>query len=114
MLFAIDQINNDTNLLPNLTIGYDVRDTCLEETTGLDEVLDMIVRSGSFTVDTSIQCVQVKNTSTRISGIVGAAASPVSTPTATMLGLQIFQSPLVSYASSSAALSNKNLYEYFL
>ena len=25
MLFAIDRINNDTNLLPNLTIGYDVR-----------------------------------------------------------------------------------------
>ena len=114
MLFAIDRINNDTNLLPNLTIGYDVRDTCSEEITGLDEALDMIVRSGSLTVDASMQCIQAGNASTRMSGIVGAAASSVSTPTATMLGLQIFQSPLVSYASSSAALSNKNLYEYFL
>ena len=114
MLFAIDRINNDTNLLPNLTIGYDVRDTCSEETTGLDEALDMIVRSGSLTVDASMQYVQAGNSSTRMSGIVGAAASSVSTPTATMLGLRIFQSPLVSYASSSAALSNKNLYEYFL
>ena len=114
MLFAIDRINNDTNLLPNLTIGYDVRDTCSEEITGLDEALDMIVRSGSLTVDTLMQYVQAGNASTRMSGIVGAAASSVSTPTATMLGLQIFQSPLVSYASSSVALSNKNLYEYFL
>ena len=114
MLFAIDRINNDTNLLPNLTIGYDVRDTCSEETTGLDEALDMIVRSGSLTVDASMQCVQAGNGSTRMSGIVGAAASSVSTPIATLLGLNIFQSPLVSYASSSAALSNKNLYEYFL
>ena len=114
MLFAIDRINNDTNLLPNLTIGYDVRDTCSEETTGLDEALDMIVRSGSLTVDVSMQCVQAGNGSTRMAGIVGAAASSVSTPIATLLGLNIFQSPLVSYASSSAALSNKNLYEYFL
>ena len=114
MLFAIDRINNDTNLLPDLTIGYDVRDTCSEETTGLDEALDMIVRSSSLTVDALMQCVLAGNASTRMSGIVGAAASSVSTPTATMLGLQIFQSPLVSYASSSAALSNKNLYEYFL
>ena len=114
MLFAIDRINSDTKLLPNLTIGYDVRDTCSEETVGLDEALDMIVRSGSLTVDTSMQCVQAGNGTTRMSGIVGAAASSVSTPTATLLGLRIFQSPLVSYASSSAALSNKNLYEYFL
>ena len=114
MLFAIDRINNDTNLLPNLTIGYDVRDTCSEETIGIDEALDMIVRSGSLTVDSSMECVQAGNLSTRLSGIVGAAASSVSTPTATLLGLRLFQSPLVSYASSSAALSNKNLYEYFL
>ena len=114
MLFAIDRINNDTNLLSNLTIGYDVRDTCSEETVGLDEALDMIVRSDSLTVDTAMHCVQAGNSTTRMSGIVGAAASSVSTPTATLLGLRIFQSPLVSYASSSAALSNKNLYEYFL
>ena len=114
MLFAIDRINNDTNLLPNLTIGYDVRDTCSEETTGLDEALDMIVRSGSLTVDSSMECVQAGNGSTRMSGIVGAAASSVTIPIATLSGLNIFQSPLVSYASSSAALSNKNLYKYFL
>ena len=116
MLFAIDRINNDKILLPNLTIGYDVRDTCSEETIGIDEALDMIVRSGSLTVDTdtSMECVRAGNLSTRMSGIVGAAASSVTTPTATLLGLRLFQSPLVSYASSSAALSNKMLYEYFL
>ena len=116
MLFAIDRINNDTSLLPNLTIGYDVRDTCSEETIGIDEALDMIVRSGSLTVNTdmSMECFRSGNRSTRMSGVVGAAASSVTTPTATLLGLRLFQSPLVSYASSSAALSNKNLYEYFL
>ena len=114
MLFAIDKINNDANLLPNLTIGYDVRDSCGDETVGLDEALDMVVRSGSLTVESSQSCMQAGNSSTRLSGIVGAAASAVSLPTSTLLGLRLFQTPLVSYASSSAALSNKNLYEYFL
>ena len=116
MLFAIDRINNDTSLLPSLTIGYDMRDTCSEETIGIDEALDMIVRSGSLTVDTDtfIEYVRAGNLSTRMSGIVGAAASSVTIPIATLLGLQLFQLPLVSYASSSSALSNKMLYEYFL
>jgi len=114
MLFAIDKINNDMSLLPNLTIGYDVRDSCGDETVGLDEALDMVVKSNSLTVESTQACVQAGNSSTRLSGIVGAAASAVSLPIATLLGLRIFQIPLVSYASSSAALSNKNLYEYFL
>ena len=39
MLFAIDQINNDMNLLPNLIIGYDVRDTCNHVTFAISEAL---------------------------------------------------------------------------
>ena len=40
MLFAIDRINNDMSLLLNLTIGYDVRDSCNDEFIGLDEAWD--------------------------------------------------------------------------
>ena len=78
MLSAIDQINNDTSLLPNLTIGYDVRDTCSEETIGIDEALDMIVRSGSLTVDSQMECVQAGNSSTRLLGIASSVSTPIA------------------------------------
>ena len=104
MLFAIDQINNDMNLLPNLIIGYDVRDTCNDETIGLDEALDYVLeynRPGDFSTPFFL-------------GIVGPANTSVTHPVATLLGLEIFQFPLVSYGSSDAALSNKDLYKNLL
>ena len=42
LLYAIDTVNSDPNLLPNLTLGYDIRDTCGSEKVGLDEAIDII------------------------------------------------------------------------
>ena len=107
MLFAIDRINNDMSLLPNLTIGYDVRDTCNVATIGLEEALD-IISNGSrrSSIDSRSR--------TPLLGIVGAAYNSVTLPIATLLGLPIYEYPLVSYASTSATLSNKMLYNFFL
>ena len=98
MLFAIDQINNDMSLLPNLTIGYDVRDTCNDDRIGFIEALNIILDSG--------------NSSSSLLGIVGPAADHVTRTIASLFGL--YEIPIISYASSSATLSNKNLFEYFL
>ena len=98
MLFAIDQINNDKTLLPNMVIGYDVRDTCNHEILGFHEALDIYLKAG--------------NSSVPLLGIVGPAGSHVTLPIANLFDL--FEIPMVSYASSSATLGNKNLFEYFL
>ena len=98
MLFAIDRINNDMSLLPNLVIGYDVRDTCNSEIIGFSEALDIILR--------------LHNSATPLLGIVGPAADFVTLPIANLFGL--YQIPMISYASTSATLSNKNLFKYFV
>ena len=98
MLFAIDRINNDETLLPNMVIGYDVRDTCNHEIIGFTEALDIYLRADSSSVP--------------LLGIVGPGGSHVTLPIANLFDL--FEIPMVSYASSSATLSNKNLFEYFL
>ena len=101
MLFAIDRINNDMNLLPNLTIGYDVRDSCNNEIIGLNEALD-------FELDYD------RPNDISFLGIVGPAYTAVTHSIATLLSLGIIEIPLISYASTDAALSNKDLYGYLL
>ena len=103
MLFAIDRINHDLNLLPNLTIGYDVRDSNNDAITGFLGALDIsIFHDENQYIDTPLL------------GIVGPAYTSVTHPVATLLSLEIIQTPLISYASSDAILSNKDFYKYLL
>ena len=106
-LFAVDRINNDMSLLPNLIIGYDLRDTCNDTSLGLIESLDFYSnyvrpqRQGNFSNPVFL-------------GVVGAANNSVTHPVASFLGLDVIQIPMVSYASSDATLSNKGIYKYLL
>ena len=102
MLFAIDRINNDMNLLPGLTIGYDVRDSCNDEIIALSKALDF-----------SLQYDPPINTPVFL-GVVGPAYTAVTHSVATLLSIEIIQIPLISYGSVDVALSNKDLYEYLL
>ena len=113
MLFALDKINADPALLPGLELGYDVRDTCNSETVGLDETLDLLITGSEHKIESceSAASRNVSNLSVPTSGIVGAASSRVSVPVAS-LG-RLFYTPQVSYASSSAPLSDRTRYEYF-
>ena len=106
MLFAIDRINNDMSLLPNLTIGYDVRDSCNNEFIGLDETWDFYSRY--------IHNREHNITTPTFLGIVGPAYTSVTSSVATVVSAKGIQIPLISYASSDAALSNKDIYKYLL
>jgi len=97
MLFAIDSVNANETLLPNITLGFDIRDSCYNETIGLDEAIDMTNGSREASVPTI--------------GIVGAASSRVSIPVADLGSMhQILQ---VSFASTSPLLSNRVRYPFF-
>ena len=114
MLFAIDSVNANKTLLPNISLGFDIRDTCFSEKIGLDEAIDVIISGNQLDVD-SCDCDTTNMESTNASiptvGIVGAAASRVSIPVA---GLgRLFQVPQVSYSSTSPILSNRETYSYF-
>ena len=112
MLFALDIINADSQLLRGIKLGYDIRDTCFSETIGLDEALDLIVPGDQLTLE---RCMAYfgGNSSANLAtvGVVGAYGSRVSIPVA---GLgRLFQMPQVSYSSSSPVLNNRERYSYF-
>ena len=47
MLYAIDDTNSDPDLLPNITLGYDIRDTCLSEKICLNKSVDIVLANYS-------------------------------------------------------------------
>ena len=120
MLFALDMVNADPELLPGIELGYDIRDTCNSENIGLDESIDLIITGSQLDIQ-SCQSAVIANggnataedsfLSAPTSGLVGAASSRVSVPVASLS--RLFRTPQVSYASSSAILSNRDRYEFF-
>ena len=113
MLFALDTINADSQLLRGIKLGYDIRDTCYSETIGLDEALDLIISGEHLSLEScsTVLGENVSSESVATLGIVGAYASRVSMVSA---GLgRLFQMPQVSYVSASPLLNNRDRYSYF-
>ena len=113
MLFAIDSINANASLLPGMTLGYDIRDTCYSENVGLDEAADLIIAGSADLNLESCDIGRSANSTSRETtlGIVGALSSRVSKPVASLT--RLFKLPQISYASTSPSLSNRDLYTYF-
>ena len=106
MLYAIDTINSDPDLLPNVTLGYVIRDTCRSEKIGLDESANMVLANDSESC--------LGNTDRflpAVMAVIGPLQSDVSIPVASFF--RILQMPQISYASSSSKLNNRNTYSYF-
>ena len=111
MLYAIHEINSNQTLLPNVTLGAEIRDTCSLKTKALDESLKFILDSVTLRPSSkqSEQC--LRNMTKDLVGVVGPSRSTLSIEVAKLL--RLFKVPQVSYASTSPELSNKNKYTYF-
>ena len=108
MLYAIDLINSDPYLLPNITIGYDIRDTCMSENIGLDESIEFV---SSEDLCHDICSSNTTTLNTTITAVIGATVSHVSIPIASLF--RLFNLPQVSYSSTSSLLNNRDRYTYF-
>ncbi|OCT91397.1 extracellular calcium-sensing receptor [Xenopus laevis] len=111
MIFAIEEINSSPTLLPNITLGYRIFDTCNTVSKALEATLSFVAQNkiDSLNLDEFCNCSEHMPSTI---AVVGATGSGVSTAVANLLGL--FHIPQVSYASSSRLLSNKNQYKSFL
>ncbi|GAA6216316.1 metabotropic glutamate receptor 3-like [Lates japonicus] len=116
MLFAIDQINMDNTLLPGVSLGVHILDTCSRDTYALEQALEFVRASLTKVDDTEFICPDGSyalqdDSPLAIAGVIGGSFSSVSIQVANLL--RLFQIPQISYASTSAKLSDKTRYDYF-
>lgn len=114
MLYALDEINRDSQLLPNITLGALILDTCSSDTYALEQSMEFF--KSSLNQDVSdFKCEGGKkpiyNPPKPVIGVIGAASSSVSVMIANIL--RLFKIPQISYASTSTELSDKARFEYF-
>uniref|UniRef100_A0A8C7UBA7 G-protein coupled receptors family 3 profile domain-containing protein n=2 Tax=Oncorhynchus mykiss TaxID=8022 RepID=A0A8C7UBA7_ONCMY len=106
MAFAVDEINRNPDLLPNITLGYQLYDNC--QKLGVSLRAAMSLASGTekeFFLD------ETCSGSPPVLGIVGDPGSTHSIAISSVLGL--FRVPMVSHYATCSCLSDRGKYPSF-
>uniref|UniRef100_A0A671TD61 Metabotropic glutamate receptor 6-like n=1 Tax=Sinocyclocheilus anshuiensis TaxID=1608454 RepID=A0A671TD61_9TELE len=114
MMYALDQINSDPDLLPNITLGARILDTCSRDTYALEQSLTFVqalIQKDNSDVRCSNGEPPIIPKPERVVGVIGASASSVSIMVANVL--RLFVIPQISYASTAPELSDNNRYDFF-
>ncbi|XP_026211598.1 G-protein coupled receptor family C group 6 member A-like isoform X1 [Anabas testudineus] len=102
MIYTIGQINQRTpRLLPNLTLGYDIYDTCGDVNFAITATLELFKRTKTSTLSEP-----------KTKAVIGERFSEVSVAVARIAALSSLAQ--ISYSSTSEVLSNKNKFPTFL
>ncbi|XP_060947507.1 metabotropic glutamate receptor 1 [Limanda limanda] len=121
MFHTLDRINTDPNLLPNISLGCEIRDSCWHSSVALEQSIEFI-RDSLISIrddkDGSKWCIdgtpsnQPPPTKKPIAGVIGPGSSSVAIQVQNLL--QLFNIPQIAYSATSTDLSDKTLFKYFL
>ncbi|XP_033114631.1 metabotropic glutamate receptor 2-like [Anneissia japonica] len=114
MLYAVKKINNDSNLLNGLRLGAEIRDTCSLDIYALEQSLQFVRSSLSSEEFSNCPCDHDGSSifgDQVLFGVIGGSYSTVTSQVANLL--RLFKLPQISYASTSAQLSDKTRFDYF-
>ncbi|XP_069053457.1 extracellular calcium-sensing receptor-like [Lepisosteus oculatus] len=106
MIFAIEEINNSSEILPGVTLGYRIYDSCAAIPVALKAALDLMNgQEAVFSTNTSC------SKSASVPAIVGESGSTPSIAISRVFGP--FRIPLVSHYATCGCLSNKHEFPTF-
>lgn len=126
MMHTLDRINADPNILPNITLGCEIRDSCWHSAVALEQSIEFIRDSlvssdeaeewgggGSWVAGggggTQMKCSDPSATPMRgkkpIVGLIGPGSSSVAIQVQNLL--QLFNIPQIAYSATSMDLSDK-------
>ncbi|XP_031751048.1 vomeronasal type-2 receptor 26-like, partial [Xenopus tropicalis] len=104
-LFAIDEINRNPDLLPNITLGYRVYDSCGDPRLAIGSALQIL--SGPGNVVPNYSC----RGKGEIAGFIGDQSSLTSLPIAQLLGVYGYSQ--ISYGATDPTLSDREMFPYY-
>ncbi|XP_056334931.1 extracellular calcium-sensing receptor [Danio aesculapii] len=108
MIFAVREINQRQDLLPNLSLGYHIKDSGDDIPVSVKRSLLMV--NGQPDKDSGQSCEDTQKQPSPV--VVGEASSGISM--AVLRSLGCFKIPLVSYFASCSCLSNKKEFPAFM
>ncbi|XP_066566408.1 extracellular calcium-sensing receptor-like [Amia ocellicauda] len=106
MIFAIEEINNSTEILPNVSLGFKIYDACGSTTLGIRGAM-ALMNGQEDTIKSDQSC----NKSPSVPAIIGETASSPTIGIATTVGP--FHIPVVSHSATCACLSNRKKFPTF-
>ncbi|XP_063775220.1 uncharacterized protein LOC134910767 [Pseudophryne corroboree] len=104
-IFVIEEINKDQTILPNVTLGYHIYDSCTQSKKAVKSVLQIL--SGSRKTIPNYSCMGHR----MLSGFIGGQGSLSTLPMAQILA--VYGYTQISYGATSYLLSDRNLYPTF-
>ncbi|NP_001084496.1 pheromone receptor-like L homeolog precursor [Xenopus laevis] len=104
-LFAIEQINNNSDQLLNLTLGYHIYDSCGDARKAVRSVFQIL--SGINEPVPNYSCVDKRN----IAGFIGDLSSETTVPIAQVLN--VYGYAQISYGATDPLLSDRVAFPYF-
>uniref|UniRef100_A0A669DKC5 Metabotropic glutamate receptor 5 n=1 Tax=Oreochromis niloticus TaxID=8128 RepID=A0A669DKC5_ORENI len=130
MMHTLDRINADPYILPNISLGCEIRDSCWHSAVALEQSIEFI-RDSLVSSDEAeewgggtswgggggtLKCSDPSATPMRgkkpIVGLIGPGSSSVAIQVQNLL--QLFNIPQIAYSATSMDLSDKSLYKYFM
>ncbi|XP_078496525.1 taste receptor type 1 member 1-like [Lissotriton helveticus] len=108
MRFAIEEVNNSSALLPDVTLGYEIFDTC-SESASVFAALNILTECTRPYVKIQNSYVKYRP---KVMALIGPDSSTLTSTTSSILSN--FLMPQIGYESTSVKLALKNFYPSFL
>ncbi|XP_074083821.1 extracellular calcium-sensing receptor-like [Macrotis lagotis] len=106
MLFAVEEANRDPNFLPNVTVGFQLYDSCVSGTQALGSTLGLL--SGQHLPTPNFDC----HPQHQLLGVIGGLTSPESEAMAALLS--VYQVSQISHGSQHPQFSDHHRFPSFL
>ena len=116
MIYAVDEVTKDGKILQNVSLGYDIRDTCGNEQEGVSIASDFVYENTlkfdrRFAVTNSCLAEVTISTKQPVMAVIGGMDSRVSVNVANVL--QVEDVPQISYGATSAELATAEFTSFF-